>query len=121
VLAYNLELFGGFVHTDVGFALAWGSFPVLVAYVAQTGRLAVSPLIAAAGALALSLAQRQLSTPARQIRRRVADIDGRATLRDGTTVSIDQQTLLRPLEAALRSMSWGVVLIAAAFAIARLT
>ena len=27
VLAYNLELFGGFVHTDAGFALAWGSFP----------------------------------------------------------------------------------------------
>ena len=49
VLAYNLELFGGFVHTDIGFALAWGSFPVLVAYVAQTGRLAVAPLIAARG------------------------------------------------------------------------
>ena len=52
VLAYNLELFGGFVHTDVGFALAWGSFPVLVAYVAQTGRLAVAPVLAAAGACA---------------------------------------------------------------------
>ena len=38
VVAYNLELFGGFVHTDAGFALAWGSFPVLVAYVAQTGQ-----------------------------------------------------------------------------------
>lgn len=121
VLAYNLELFGGFVHTDVGFALAWGSFPVLVAYVAQTGRLSVSSLIAAAGALALSLAQRQLSTPARLIRRRVAGIDGRATLRDGTTIPIDRQSLLGPLEGALRSMSWGVVMIAAALAVARLT
>ena len=43
VLAYNLELFGGFVHTDIGFALAWGSFPLLVAYVAQTGRAGRRP------------------------------------------------------------------------------
>jgi hypothetical protein len=35
VLAYNIELFGGLVHTDVGFALAWGAFPALVGYVAQ--------------------------------------------------------------------------------------
>jgi hypothetical protein len=121
VLAYNLELFGGFVHTDVGFALAWGSFPVLVAYVAQTGRLSVASLIAASAACFLSLAQRQLSTPARLIRRRVTSVDGRAVLRDGETISIDQQRLLAPLEAALRAMSWGVVLTAGAFAIARLT
>jgi hypothetical protein len=121
VLAYNLELFGGFVHTDIGFALAWGSFPVLVAYVAQTGRLSIAPLIAAAAALFLSLAQRQLSTPARLIRRRVASVVGHAALRDGGTISIDQQRLLGPLEGALRAMSWGVVLTAAAFAVARLT
>jgi hypothetical protein len=121
VLAYNLELFGGFVHTDIGFALAWGTFPVLVAYVAQTGRLAIAPLLAAAGAFALSLAQRQLSTPARLIRRRITSVDGRAALRDGGTISIDQQWLLAPLEAALQAMSWGVVLTAAAFALARLT
>ena len=122
VLAYNLELFGGFVHTDIGFALAWGSFPVLVAYVAQTGRLSIAPLIAAREhALFLSLAQRSSSTPARLIRRRVTSVDGHATLRDGGTISIDQQSLLAPLEGALRAMSWGVVLTAAAFAVARLT
>jgi hypothetical protein len=121
VLAYNLELFGGFVHTDIGFALAWGSFPILVAYVAQTGRLSTAPLIAAAGALFLSLSQRQLSTPARLIRRRVASVDGAAVLHDGRTISIDQPWVLRPLEGALRAMSWGVVFTAAAFAIARLT
>ncbi len=121
VLAYNLELFGGFIHTDVGFALAWGSFPVLVAYVAQTGRLSIAPLIAATAALFLSLAQRHLSTPARLIRRRVASISGRVALRDGGKTSIDQQRLLAPLEGALRAMSWGVMLTAAAVATARLT
>src|SRR5262245_56238139 len=38
VPAYNLELLGGRVHTDLGFALAWGAFPVVTAYVAQAGR-----------------------------------------------------------------------------------
>ncbi len=38
VVAYNLELFGGAVHSDVWFALAWGAFPVVTAYFAQTGR-----------------------------------------------------------------------------------
>jgi hypothetical protein len=32
VSAYNLELFGGWIHTDLGFAAAWGAFPVLVGY-----------------------------------------------------------------------------------------
>ena len=48
VVGYNFELFGGAIHNDVGFAAAWGAFPVLVAYVAQTGRLALAPLAAAA-------------------------------------------------------------------------
>ena len=33
VIAYNAELFGGLMHTDFGFAAAWGAFPVLTAYV----------------------------------------------------------------------------------------
>ena len=65
VIAYNAELFGGILHTDLGFAAAWGAFPVLTAYVAETGRLAVAPVLAAAAALAISAAQRSLSTPAR--------------------------------------------------------
>ena len=35
VLGYNLELFGGRLHTDLGFAAAWGGFPVVVGFVAQ--------------------------------------------------------------------------------------
>jgi len=120
VLAYNLELFGGFVHTDVGFALAWGSFPVLVAYVAQTGSLAVAPLLAAAAAFAISAAQRQLSTPARLLRRRAISVEGRVTLRDGERIPIDQRFLRAPLEGALRALSWGVMFLAAALAVARL-
>ena len=39
VVAYNLELFGGAFHSDLWFALAWGAFPVVTAYFAQTGSL----------------------------------------------------------------------------------
>jgi hypothetical protein len=120
VVAYNWELFGGFVHTDVGFALSWGSFPVLVAYVAQTGRLAVSPVIAAGAAAALSAAQRQLSTPARLLRRRVETVRGEIAKKDGTMVPLTPAALLAPLESALQLLTWGIVLVAAALAVARL-
>ena len=64
VLAYNLELFAGRLHSDAAFAASWGAFPVLTAYVAQTGRLALAPVLAAVAAYGLSIAQRRLSTPA---------------------------------------------------------
>ncbi len=121
VIAYNAELFGGLVHTDSGFAAAWGAFPVLTAYTAQTGTLAVAPVLAAGGAFALSAAQRRLSTPARNIRRRAQRVEGSITFGDGRTVPITADTLLQPLERALRAASWAIMLLAAAVAVARLT
>jgi hypothetical protein len=121
VIAYNAELFGGVLHNDLGFAAAWGAFPVLTGYAAQDGNLALAAVVAAAAALALSAAQRRLSTPARNIRRRTARVDGTITRADGTTAPIGPDLLLEPLEGALRAMSWGLVLLAAGLAIARLT
>ncbi len=121
VVAYNAELLHGALHTDLGFAAAWGAFPVLTAYAAQTGRLAVAPLLAGAGALALSAAQRALSTPARTLRRKTAALEGTMTLASGEVTAIDAAFVLRPLEQALRAMSWATVLLAAALAVARLT
>jgi hypothetical protein len=121
VVAYNAELFSGIIHTDLGFAAAWGAFPVLTAYTAQTGRLDVAPVLAALAALALSAAQRRLSTPARTLRRRSVRVEGSVILADGQAVALDQAALLAPLEGALRAMSWGLVLFAAGLAVARLT
>jgi hypothetical protein len=120
VLAYNAELFGGIIHTDLGFATAWGAFPVLTAYTAQTGRLAPAAVLAAVAALAMSAAQRKLSTPARTLRRRSVSVQGSVTLADGQVTVVDQQMMLAPLEGALRAMSWGLVLLAASLAVARL-
>lgn len=121
VVAYNAELFGGLVHSDAGFAAAWGAFPLLTSYVAQTGTLAVGPVLAAAAAFGLSAAQRSLSTPARMLRRRTASVAGTVTLADGNTISLDAGRLLAPLEHALRALSWSVVLLAAGLAVVRLT
>jgi hypothetical protein len=121
VIAYNAELFGGIVHTDAGFAAAWGAFPLLTSYVAQTGTLSAGSVLAAAGAFGLSAAQRSLSTPARMLRRRTAAVTGSITLADGDTIALSVDRLLEPLERALRAMSWSVVLLAAALAVARLT
>ena len=120
VVAYNAELFGGVVHTDAGFAAAWGAFPLVTAYVAQADGLGVAPVLGAVGAFALSYAQRSLSTPARMLRRRVTDVRGAMTLTDGTVRRVDDQLLRVPLERALRALSWGVMALAAAFAVARL-
>ena len=60
------------------------------------------------------------STPARMLRRQVADIHGAMTLSDGTVRAVDDEVLRAPLERALRAMSWGVMALAAAVAVARL-
>jgi hypothetical protein len=121
VIGYNAELFGGLMHTDFGFAAGWGAFPVLTGYVAQAGTLALAPVVASVGAFALSTAQRRLSTPARNIRRRALRVEGRITFGDGRTVPISAETLTGPLEGALRATSWAIILLAAALAVARLT
>jgi hypothetical protein len=112
VFAYNLELLHGRVHGDFWFALSWGAFPVLTAYFAQTGRVSVAAIAAAAACYALSYGQRMLSTPARMLRRRTSDVSGTVTLSDGTELPLDAQVLLRPLERALSALAWGVVLLA---------
>ncbi len=112
VLGYNLELFGGRLHSDVWFVLAWGAFPVLVAYYAQTGRIDLVALLAAAYAVLASGAQRALSTPARNLRRRITHVSGTLTHKDGTTRAITRGVLLAPQENGLRLLVATSVLVA---------
>jgi hypothetical protein len=100
VPAYNLELA---FHTDLGFALSWGAFPALTGYFVEAQTLRLEALAAAVYALLLSLAQRALSTPVREARRR-----------DGTVTGTE------PLERALRLLTWAAVALAVALVAARL-
>jgi hypothetical protein len=108
------------MHTTTAFAAGWGAFPVLTAYLAQTGGLGVAVVPAAAAAFGLSWAQRRLSTPARLLRRHVREAGARLVLDDGSVVRWDARELLRPLEQALRALSWSMVALAAGLAVARL-
>jgi hypothetical protein len=108
VLGYNLELLHGRLHTTAGFAASWGAFPVLTAYLAQTGGLGLAVLPAAVAAFGLSWAQRRLSNNARLLRRRVRKAEARLVLEDGSLLRWDAQDLLRPLEQALRALSWSM-------------
>lgn len=120
VLGYNLELFGGALHNDASFALAWGAFPVLTAAYAQSGTVTVAAILLAAGTTGLSAAQRSLSTPARTLRRHVTSVTGTVVLDDGTELRLDRATLLEPVERALRLLSWSVVALALSLLAARL-
>ena len=120
VPVYNLELFGGRVHTDLGFALAWGAFPLVTAYVAQTGTIRPETVLAATWALLLSLAQRALSTPIRRTRREVVLVEGALELADGRREPVDRASLVAAPETALKLLTAATVVSAAALAVLRI-
>lgn len=113
VPAYNLELLGGRMHTDAWFALAWGGFPAFTGYFAQSLAIRPAGVLVAAGCCLLSLAQRRLSTPVRELRRRTTAVTGEQRLTDGTAVELSQSRLVAPLEGALSALWMAVVLLAA--------
>ncbi|HEX2031465.1 MAG TPA: hypothetical protein VHL78_08705 [Actinomycetota bacterium] len=120
VVAYNLELFGGRLHSSVWFALAWGGFPALTAYFAQAATVRLEGILVAAGCAALAAAQRRLSTPVRTLRRRARSVEGSVTLSDGRRIPLDEETLRRIPEGALRMLSAAVALLAGGLVAARL-
>jgi hypothetical protein len=119
VPAYNLELFGGRVHTDLWFGLAWGAFPLLTGYFACAGELRGEAVLAAGWATLLSLAQRRLSTPVRRLRRRVAAVHGELELSDGSREPLSRELLLAAPERALRLLAAATVAVAAALVVLR--
>lgn len=114
VVAYAFEL--PLVHSDLGFALGWGAFPV----VATAFAAGAAPLPTALGALSaalLSLAQRRLSTRARSIRRRATGVSGEVRYADGSRERLDAASLIGAPEGALRLL-WLAVLAVACAALA---
>jgi hypothetical protein len=120
VLAYNLELAGGRFHTNLWFGLAWGGFPLLCGYAAVAGDLRLEAALAAAFAVLLSLAQRTLSSQVRHVRRQAVAVRGEIELADGSTEAIDTARLTTPAETALRLMTAGMLVLAAALVVLRI-
>jgi hypothetical protein len=120
VPAYNLELAGGWFHTDTWFALAWGGFPAFTGYFVNALTIRPAGLLVAGGCCLLSLAQRRLSAPVRELRRQTTAVVGEQRLRDGSIRQLTRSALAEPLEGALSALWLAVVLVAAGLVAVRL-
>jgi hypothetical protein len=118
--AYNLELAGGRFHSDLWFALGWGGFPAFTGYFVEAQKVALPGLLIAAGCTAMSIAQRRLSSPARELRRRTLAVSGTRTLRDGSSEPLTLERVLAPLDGALAALSLAMVITACAVVASRL-
>jgi hypothetical protein len=61
LFAYNYELWNGFFHNNVWFAISWGSMPLLAGYVMQTNSLTLVPLLLSFVAFLISYLEINLS------------------------------------------------------------
>jgi hypothetical protein len=120
VLAYNLELMGGRFHSDMWFAVAWGGFPAFTGWFVESLDVRAAGLLVALACCLLSVAQRRLSTPARELRRRTESVMGVQTLRDGRELELDAARLAAPLEGALSALWMAMVVLAVALVVGRL-
>jgi hypothetical protein len=118
--AYNLELAGGRFHSDVFFAIGWGAFPAFTGYFVNAEEVALPGVLIALGCLAMSVAQRRLSSPARELRRRTTALSGTRRRVDGSEEELSLSGLLRPLDGALASLSLAICVTACALLAARL-
>jgi hypothetical protein len=120
VLAYNLELAGGRFHTDTWFAIAWGAFPAFTSYFANALEIRPAGVLVAGACYLLSVAQRRLSTPVRELRRRTVEVTGEQRLADGEVRPLTKAQLAAPLDGALSALWLALVLLAAGLVAVRL-
>lgn len=109
-IGYALEV-PGWLHTVPGFGLAWGGFPVLVGYWAQTQKLSAAAVVLAAFATLISMTQRFLSTPARFVRRRTDQAGAWFDL-GRQHEHWSQERLLDTWERPLKLLGWAMALLA---------
>jgi len=96
LLAYNLEWFRGRFHTDGWFAFSWGALPVLAGYVMQANGVSLASLLVAASMGCVSLVEIKASRPYKEMKRAGGDANSPHA---------------RQLEAILKSVSLGVILL----------
>jgi hypothetical protein len=106
VFAYNLEWFRGRFHTDLWFAFSWGFLPVLGGYLIQSNRISVEPLAVAGSMGFFSFVEIKASRPYRNLRK-------------NWSPSFEQQSAMAGYEAILKSISFGVMFLAAGLLIWR--
>jgi hypothetical protein len=107
VFAYNLEWFGGKLHTDAWFAFSWGFLPVCAGYIMQTNRISLEAL-ALAGSMALfSRVEIKASRPYKSLKRKENGLNK------------EEREMMQRYEAILKSISIGVLLLGAGLLLRR--
>lgn len=112
--AYALEWWPA-LHSNLGFGLAWGAFPVITGYWVQAESISAAVLVVAVAATLLSLAQRALSTPARFVRRKTEQAE--AAFDDERW---DRHRLLGTWELPLRLLAGAIMVLAVGLLLSRL-
>jgi hypothetical protein len=120
VPAYNLEIAGGRFHNDAWFAIAWGAFPAFTGYFVNSLQVRPGGVLVAAACALISLAQRRLSTPVRELRRSTESVQGEQQLSDGRVLELSRERLAAPLEGALSALWLALVLLAIGLVAVRL-
>jgi hypothetical protein len=107
VFAYNLEWFGGRLHTDAWFAFSWGFLPVCAGYVMQTNRISLEALVLGGSMALFSQVEIKASRPYKILKHRE------------TGLSKEEKGMMKRYEAILKSISLGVLLLGAGLLLRR--
>jgi hypothetical protein len=121
VPAYNLELAGGRFHSDFWLAVGWGGFSAFTGYFVNALSIRPAGLLVSAACCFFLLAQRRLSTPVRELRRRTVEVSGQQRLRDGTVIELTRERLVAPLDGALSVLWVAFVILATGLVVFRLS
>lgn len=103
VVAYNLELFGGWFHSDHWFASSWGAFPFAAGYLINHGAVTYELVLGMIFCYCIARLQRVLSTRARMIRRRVSKVEGWYHVSGDHSYQLTLAWLIDPVE---RGLMW---------------
>lgn len=68
LFAYNYELWNGFFHNNVWFAISWGSMPLLAGYIIQTNSLSYVAILVSVAAFLVSYIEIKLSRKYKEIK-----------------------------------------------------
>jgi hypothetical protein len=107
VLAYNLEWFRGWFHTDKWFAFSWGFLPVLAGYMMQTNSVSIDVILMASASASFSLVEIKASRPYKVLRR------------NSSALTREEDLAMRGYETILKGISLGTMILGFALLIRR--
>jgi len=79
LFAYNFELFKGFFHNNIWFAISWGSLPLLAGFVIQTNSISILSVILSIIAFFVAYSEIRMSRVYKESKRKLPSSDDSVT------------------------------------------